>query len=61
MRQIGRKRRKPENIRFIVKWVDGDMMRFRAYKRDFAACEFAEFLTYTLGVPPEDIRIIQVR
>ena len=35
-----RKSRKIEPNRFVVKWIDGDTMYFRWYKRDAAACAF---------------------
>ncbi len=35
-----RKTRKQENLRFVVKWIEGDTMYFRWYKRDDAACAF---------------------
>jgi hypothetical protein len=39
-----RKHRKPETSRFIVKWIDGDTMRFQWFKRDSAACAFQQQL-----------------
>ena len=35
-----RKTRKAELPRFVVKWIEEDMMYFRWYKRDAAACAF---------------------
>lgn len=35
-----RKARKAEPSRFVVKWIEGDTMYFRWYKRDAAACAF---------------------
>lgn len=35
-----KKPRKQENLRFVVKWIAGDTMYFRWYKRDAAACAF---------------------
>lgn len=35
-----RKTRKTESARFVVKWIEGDTMYFRWYKRDAAACNF---------------------
>lgn len=35
-----RKRRRQETNRYIVKWIEGDTMYFRWYKRDTAACNF---------------------
>jgi hypothetical protein len=56
-----RKPRKQENIRFIVKWIENDTMRFRAYKRDRAACDFQEYLIEKEGIPPENVRVIMTR
>lgn len=39
-----RKHRKPETSRFVVKWIQGDMMYFRWFKRDSAACAFLQRL-----------------
>lgn len=35
-----RKSRKIELNRFVVKWIQGDTMYFRWFKRDAAACAF---------------------
>lgn len=35
-----RKTRRQENLRFVVKWIDGDTMYFQFFKRDSAACAF---------------------
>ena len=35
-----RKARKQENLRFVVKWIDGSDMKFQAFKRDSAAVKF---------------------
>ena len=35
-----RKTRKAETNRFVVKWIEGDTVYFRWYKRDAAACAF---------------------
>ena len=51
------KKRKQENIRFIVKWIENNTMYFRAYKRDHAAVMFQLYLIESLGIPPEDVRI----
>lgn len=51
------KKRKQENIRFYVKWIENNTMYFRAYKRDTAAVNFQNYLIETLGVPPSDVRI----
>jgi hypothetical protein len=55
-----RKNRKYEPFQFYVKWIVGDMMYFRAYKRDRAACDFQEYLIEEEKIPPENIRIIMV-
>ena len=39
-----RKHRKPEPSRFIVKWIQGDTMYFRWFKRDTPACNFLDRL-----------------
>jgi len=52
-----RKTRKQEPIRTIVKWLEYDTIKFRAFKRDNAACNFQEKLVAE-GIRPEDIRII---
>ena len=52
------KKRKQENIRFTVKWIQGNMMYFRAYKRDSAAVAFQQYLIECEGVKPEDVRIV---
>lgn len=53
-----RKKRKAETARYVVKWIEGNMMRFRFYKRDSAAVAFQLHLIESDGVKPEDIRII---
>jgi hypothetical protein len=53
-----RKKRKPETARYVVKWIEGDMMRFRFYRRDNAAVAFQNHLIESDGVRPEDVRII---
>lgn len=35
-----RRRRRFEPSRFVVKWIQGDTMYFRWFKRDSAACAF---------------------
>lgn len=52
------KARKQENIRFVVKWVVGYTMHFKAYKRDSAAIAFQEYLIEKEGVAPTDVRIV---
>lgn len=39
-----RKHRKPEPLRFVVKWIDGDTLYFRWFKRDTPACNFQQRL-----------------
>lgn len=53
-----RKKRKAETARYVVKWIEGNMMRFRFYKRDSGAVSFQQHLIESDGVRPEDIRII---
>lgn len=38
------KRRKPEALQFVVKWIQGDTMYFRWFKRDATACAFLDKL-----------------
>jgi hypothetical protein len=52
------KARKQESIRYIVKWIVGHTMYFRAYKRDYAAIKFQEYLIEREGIDPFDIRVI---
>ena len=52
-----RKRRKQESLRFVVKWIEGDSMFFRWFKRDRYAVEFQQELIDD-GIAPENIRII---
>lgn len=54
-------KRKHENVRFIVKWIVGYTMYFRAYKRDIAALKFQEYLIEHEQVKPEDIRVIMTK
>lgn len=51
-----RKRRKQESLRFVVKWIEGDSIYFRWYKRDRYAIGFQQELIDD-GIPPEMIRI----
>jgi len=51
------KQYKPEPVRFIVKWLEYDTIKFRAFKRDNAACNFMDYMVDHEGVRPEDIRI----
>jgi hypothetical protein len=52
------KKRKQENIRFVVKWIENNTMYFRAYKRDYAAVNFQNYLIEQCGVDPCDVRIV---
>ena len=38
------RKRRAEVNRFVVKWIDGEMMYFRWFKRDAAACTFQQRL-----------------
>lgn len=51
-----RKRRKQESPRFVVKWIEGDSIYFRWFKRDIYAVEFQQELIDD-GIPPENVRI----
>ena len=51
------KKYKQEAVHFIVKWLEYDTIKFRAFKRDKPACDFVDFLSDVEGIPPEDIRI----
>jgi hypothetical protein len=53
-----RKKRKPETARYVVKWIEGNMLYFRYYRRDSAAVAFQLHLIESDGVRPEDIRIV---
>ncbi len=35
-----RKQRRPEEYRFVVKWIQGDTMFFQWFKRNANACAF---------------------
>ncbi len=48
--------RKQEQMRFCVKWIEGDSIYFRWFKRDRYACQFQQELIDD-GIPPEVIRI----
>lgn len=54
------KPRKPEPIRFYVKWIQGDTMYFQAFKRDNAAVRFQNKLIDDGVVDMENIRIVMV-
>lgn len=52
------KKRKQENLKFAVKWIVGNYMFERWYKRDHAAVKFQQFLIEEEGIKPEDVRIV---
>ena len=49
-----RKRRKQESLWFVVKWIEGNSIYFRWYKRGRDAVEFQQALIGD-GIPPEMI------
>ena len=49
--------RKQEPLRYCVKWIEGDSMFFRWFKRDRYACQFQMELIAD-GIAPENIRIM---
>ncbi len=51
------KKRKPEGLKIVVKWIANDMMYFRWFKRDKAAMEFVTELEWE-GIPASDIRVM---
>ena len=51
------KKRKPESMKFVVKWIDGDKMFFQWFKRDAAAMRFVDELEQD-GVDPANIRVM---
>jgi hypothetical protein len=53
-----KQKRKPETSRFIVKWIVGQTMYFREFKRDAAAVKFQNYLIEIENVPPEDVRLL---
>jgi hypothetical protein len=53
-----RKTRKQENVQYIVKWISNNKMYFRAYKRDYAAIKFQEYLIEHEDIDPFDIRVL---
>lgn len=55
------KARKQESVRFMVKWIVGYTMYFRAFKRDSAACKFQEYLIEHEHINPSDIRVVMVK
>lgn len=53
-----RKPRKYEPVRYVVKWIEGNMMYFRAFKRDSTAMKFQDYLIEELGIPMADVRVM---
>jgi len=51
-----RKRRKQESLRFVVKWIEGDSIYFRWFKRDRYAVQFQQELIDD-GILPKNVRI----
>jgi hypothetical protein len=51
-----RKKRKQETNRFVVKWIEGDSIFFRWFKRDRYAVQFQQELIDD-GISPEHVRI----
>ena len=51
-----RKRRKQESLRFVVKWIEGDSIYFRWFKRDKQALQFQQELIDD-GIPMQDVKI----
>ncbi len=51
------RKRKPEGLKVVVKWIAGDMMYFRWFKRDKAAMEFVTELEWE-GIEPANIRVM---
>jgi endonuclease YncB( thermonuclease family) len=51
-----RKKRKQESNQFVVKWIEGDSIFFRWFKRDRYAVQFQQELIDD-GIPPENVRI----
>ena len=51
-----RKVRKQETNQFVVKWIEGDSIFFRWFKRDRYAVQFQQELIDD-GIPPENVRI----
>jgi hypothetical protein len=52
-----RKKRKQETYQFYVKWIEGDSIFFRYFKRDRYAVQFQQELIDD-GIPPENVRIL---
>ena len=55
------KARKQESLRFVVKWIVGHTMYFRAFKRDNAAVKFQEYLIERESINPADIRVTMTK
>jgi len=53
-----RKVRKQETTKYVVKWIVGDTMYFRAFKRDSAACNFQDYLIEREGIDPSQVRVV---
>lgn len=51
------KKRKPESLRIVVKWIDGDKMFFQWFKRDAAAMRFVDELQSD-GIEAGNIRVM---
>lgn len=51
------KKRKPESLRIVVKWIEGDKMFFQWFKRDTAAMRFVDELQSD-GVEAGNIRVM---
>lgn len=52
------KARRYEPYRFVVKWIVGNMMYFREFKRDASAVIFQQYLIDVEGIDPAMIRIL---
>jgi hypothetical protein len=53
-----RKTRKQENSRFVVKWIEGNTLHFREYKRDAAAVKFMQYLIEDCEVDYWNVRLL---
>ena len=51
------KKRKPESLRIVVKWIEGDKMFFQWFKRDAAAMRFVDELQSD-GIEAGNIRVM---
>jgi hypothetical protein len=56
MRRNPMKVRKEELHKFCVKWIEGDSIYFRWFKRDKQACQFQQELIDD-GIPMQDVKI----